>query len=62
MKPLIRCRTQLLLKYLYIVTLYSDYIVLLKEVFIRVTLKTINQVKSISILNYFGYTEKYEQI
>lgn len=67
MKRLIICKTQLLLKYLYIVTLYSYYIVLLREVFIKVTLNiiktlTTNQVKSNSIFNYFGYIEKYGQI
>lgn len=58
---------QLLLKYLYIVTLYSYFIVPLSKVFIKVTIldclnSGLNEKLNWSIFNYFGYTEKYGQI
>lgn len=66
MKLLIK-HEQLLLKYLYIVTLYSNYIVPLKEVFIKVTLLNcfnlgLKEELNRSIFNYFGYIKKYGQI
>lgn len=66
MKLLIK-HEQLLLKYLYIVTLYSNYIVPLRKVFIKVTIldclnSGLNEKLNWSIFNYFGYIEKYGQI
>jgi hypothetical protein len=66
MKTLIRCE-QLLLKYLYIVTLYSYFIVPLSKVFIKVTIldclnSGLKEELNRSIFNYFGYVEKYGQI
>ena len=62
MKISIKCE-QLLLKYLYIVTLYSYFIVPLSKVFIKVTiLDSLNlglkDKLKWSIFNYFGYYQE----
>ena len=62
MKISTRCE-QLLLKYLYIVTLYSYFIVPLSKVFIKVTiLDSLNlglkDKLKWSIFNYFGYYQE----